>query len=165
MRMFADLAAPAPDELVDPVGYSSWWALFGVLAVLAVVVYYVVVSLWGRPWRRRTEQRRGGDVGTVRAQHLEQLDAVESAVAAGSLAARVAHQQLSTILRSYVAQVTPIEAPVMTLEELRADAPAELAEAIEVMYPPEFAPDDLGGADRAFGEAAHRARSLVTRWG
>lgn len=154
-----------PEELVGPVGYSSWWLVLAIAALVLVAAYYAVVTWWGLHGRDDERgPRRGGDVRTVRQRHLEELARIEREVGAGELAHRDGHQRLSATLRSYVAEVTPINAPVLALADLREEAPPELAEAIELMYPPEFAPDDLGGAERAFGEAANRARTLVETW-
>jgi hypothetical protein len=52
----------------------------------------------------------------------------------------------------------------MALADFRAHAPQALTDAIEVMYPPEFAPDDIGQARERFDDALHRGRRLVTSW-
>jgi len=155
----------APDELVDPVSYSSLWLWLAVVGLVVVVAYYLLVAWAGR--RRPEVPRQGGDVATVRQRHLGELERIEREVASGSLPAREGHQQLSTTLRSYVAEVTPVNAPVLALDDLRRRAGElgpQLVDALEVMYPPEFAPDDVGGAERAFDDAARRARTLVETW-
>jgi len=153
------------DDLQAPVAYGDQWLWLVVLALVLVVVYYV--AAW---WLTRAGRSFGGggirrrDVPDARRDHLARLDQVEREVAAGTLPLRVAHQRLSETVRSYVGTVSSLPASSMALADLRAAAPRELVEAVELMYPPEFAPGDQGQAAERFGEALHRARRLVLRW-
>jgi hypothetical protein len=85
-------------------------------------------------------------------------------VRGGGLSARDGHQQLSATVRSYVGTVTALPAQTMALADFRARAPRPLTDAIELMYPPEFAPDDVGQARERFDEALRQARGLVATW-
>jgi len=154
-----------PDELQAPVGYDGPWLWLVVGGLVLVAVYYAAV--W---WLTRTGRSFGGggirrrDVPDARREHLLRLDRVEQEVAAGTLPVRVGHQRISETVRSYVGTVSSLPAPTMALADLRAHAPRELVEAVELMYPPEFAPADVGQATKRFAEALHRARRLVLRW-
>jgi len=154
-----------PDELQAPVSYDGPWLWLVVAGLVLVAVYYVAV--W---WLTRTGRSFGGggirrrDVPDARRDHLAQLDRVEQEVAAGALPVRVAHQRISETVRSYVGTVSSLPAPTMALADLRAHAPRELVDAVELMYPPEFAPADVGQATERFAEVLHRARRLILRW-
>ena len=171
MRAAADLRAATraqelQDEFSGPIGYSDRW-LWIALALLALVVVYYVLAWWfTRKPRPRDLARPGVDVPDVQREHLARIDRVEAEVRAGSLAARDGHQQLSDVVRSYVAAVTTLPARTMALADFRARAPQELVDAIELMYPPEFAPDDpqQSFARSRFDDAVGRARGLVVSW-
>jgi hypothetical protein len=159
------LTTGLPEEFSGPVAYGDRWLWFALLGVLLVILYYVAVLWLTRT--RRTAAAGGSapaDVPSARRLHLERIDRIEADVRSGRLSARDGHQQLSEAVRSYVGAVSPLPAPTMALADFRAHAPQALTDAIEVMYPPEFAPDDVGQAHERFDDALHRGRRLVTSW-
>lgn len=153
-----------PPEFHGPVAYFDRWLWLTLLGLLAVMLYYAAV-LWltrhGAAEKESREQPEGSDPRSV---HLGAIDRIEQAVRKGEISLRDAHQQLSEVVRGYVALVTPLPARTMSLADFRAAAPGELTTAIELMYPPEFAPDDDSGAHERWGVALHHARRLVTTW-
>ena len=163
----ADLVAAEglPEEFSGPVAYGDRWLWVALIGLLLVVGYYVAVLWLTRARRAGAPDRRAGvDVPSARRTHLERIDRIEAEVRAGRLSARDGHQQLSETVRSYVGTVSSLPAPTMALADFRARAPRPLTDAIEVMYPPEFAPDDVGQARERLDDALRRARQLVTSW-
>lgn len=159
-------AADLPAEFHEPVAYYDRWLWLALLVLLAVVVYYVVALLLtrtprpqpdGYAWWRPSQQI------DPRQQHLDEIDRIEAQARQGEIDFRQAHQQLSETVRSYVDTITPLPASTMSLADLRAAAPGELAHAIELMYPPEFAPEDVDARER-FDAALHHARRVVATW-
>jgi hypothetical protein len=157
--------ADLQDEFNGPVAYGDRWLWFALLALCLVAVYYLAVV-----WFTRARSAPGAvawtraDVPSVRQQHLDRIARIEAAVRADQVPARDGHQQLSETVRSYVGAVSTLPAPTMTLADFRRQAPRPLTEAIELMYPPEFAPDDVGQARERFDDAVAKARQLVTSW-
>lgn len=151
-----------PEEFAGPVGYAGTWLWLAVAGLVLVACYYLAVWLLTRPRRARGGGRMV-DVPNARRVHLARIDAVEAEVRAGALHARLGHQQLSEVVRSYVDAVSPLPARTMALADFRAQAPAPLADAIELMYPPEFAPEGPIAHER-FDRAVHEARRLVASW-
>ncbi|WP_182379736.1 hypothetical protein [Nocardioides sp. WS12] len=152
-----------PGEFTGPVEYADWW-LWLAAALLVLLVAYYLVSWWvTRAPRVPTIARQDVDVPTAQEEHLARIDRVVAQVRAGALPPRDGHQQLSEVVRSYVATVTTLPARTMALADFRERAPQELVDAIEVMYPPEFAPD-ASLAEDAFDTAVTQARSLVGAW-
>lgn len=152
-----------PDEFTGPVAYDERW-LWIALALGAAVVLYYVLAWWltRRPRVPRLE-RVAVDLPDVRRTHLDLIDRIDAQVRAGELEPRTGHQQLSEVVRSYVAAVTTLPARTMALADFRARAPHELVAVIELVYPPEFAPDDAIARD-LFDTAVARARGLVADW-
>lgn len=154
-----------PEEFTGPVAYDDRWLWLAVVLVVLVVLYYVTSWWLTRPPRVPVVPRATLDVPDARAAHLARIDELVAQVHDGRLPARSGHQQLSEIVRSWVATVTPLPARTMTLADFRDHAPRELVEAIELMYPPEFAPDADGLGDLlAFDAAVLRSRRLVGSW-
>lgn len=155
-----------PAEFHGPISHSELWLWLALAGLLLVAVYYVAVTWWGR-------ERRTTPVAVwappeprpdPRPSHLAALDRIERSVHEGVISAREGHQQVSHTVRSYVGEVTPVPADRMTLADLRAAGVRPLAEAVELMYPPAFAPSEEGHAADVFPEAVRRARELVGTW-
>lgn len=166
MRAAADEPVPGmPEEFTGPVAYDERWLWIAIALVALVVAYYLASWWFTRPPRIRRVAQPAVVVPDVRAAHLARIDELVAQVHDGRVPARAGHQQLSEILRSWVATVTPLPARTMALADFRDRAPQGLVDAIELMYPPEFAPDSDGHGDlAAFDDAAHRARGLVDTW-
>jgi hypothetical protein len=153
---------PGVSELNGPVGYGAIWTVLALALVAVVVTYYVAVALWARGEDPEPEQWRGSGVEGIRKKHLDELRRIESAVAAGRMPLRVAFHQLSRTVRSFAAESSDVPATSMALADLRADGPARLADAVEAMYPPSFAPGEATAED--FRRSLREARELVTSW-
>lgn len=151
-------------EWTDSVAYPTPWGWYAAAAVLLVAAYYAA-SLW---WTRRRPGRPAAlspdDLRPAQWHHLAALDRLEQAVRAGELPAREAHQRMSEVVRSFAQAVSPVPARSMTLTDLRAAGVQPLAEAVALLYPPEFAPEAQGRAEERFDAALHEARRVVTTW-
>ncbi len=161
----SSVAAELQDEFNGPVAYADRWLWLALLGLCLVAVYYLAVVWFTRDRAQpdRVSWARA-DVGTMRQRHLDRIARIEAAVRTGELPARDGHQQLSETVRAYVGAVSTLPAPTMTLDDFRRQAPRPLTEAIELMYPPEFAPDDIGRARERFDDAVAQARQLVVSW-
>lgn len=155
---------PAGDEFTGPVAYGDRWLWLALLGLTLVALYYLAVLWFTRERRVGASGWERADVPSARQQHLERIDRIEAEVRSGRLAAREGHQQLSETVRSYVGAVSPLPAPTMALADFRREAPRALTDAIELMYPPEFAPDEVGQAQERFDQAVLQARQLVASW-
>jgi len=157
-----------PAEFHGPIDYSDRWILLAVLALFLCAVYVAAV-LWFTRERPAPPPPPPPPEPDVRAEHLARIEEIAAAVHEGSTSLRDGHQQLSAAVRSYVERITPLPASRMSLADFRARSP-RLAEVIEAMYPPEFAPARPGQADReaeeaaSFDHALQQARGLVSTW-
>ena len=154
---------PAGDEFTGPVGYSAVWGWLALAAVLVVVAFYAGVAWWARP-RRHPAADRPAPLPDVRQRHLAELDRIEQDVLAGRLTARAGYQRTSLTVRTFVTEAGGIPARTMALADLRAAGQPRLADAVELMYPPEFAPAEAEPADGQLQATLDRARKLVVTW-
>lgn len=158
-------AAELQDEFNGPVAYGDRWLWFALLGLVLVAAYYLAVL-----WLTRDRDRTGAvtwsraDVPSARRLHLDRIDRIETEVRSGEVSARIGHQRLSETVRSYVSSVSSLPAPTMALADFRRHAPRPLVDAIALMYPPEFAPDEAGQARERFDDAVDQARRLVMSW-
>lgn len=157
-------AGELPEEFTGPVAYDDRWLWIAIALAALVVAYYALTWRLTRAPRPEIVAAPTVDVGSARALALARVDDVERAVREGGLSARAGHQRLSEVVRAYVEQVSALPARSMALADFRAIAPPALTGAIELMYPPEFGPDETF-AERTFADAAAQARTIVERWG
>jgi hypothetical protein len=151
------------DDLAAPVDYSAAWVVVAGVLVAAVLLWNLSVLWWGRPPAgRRPTPARPADVDEVRRAHLDRLDLIEARVRDGSLDLRTAFQQLSATARSFVHEVSDVPATYLTLSELRAAEVPVVVAALDLIYPPEFAPEIGAAGVATFEEALHRSREVVT---
>ena len=167
--MLAVASADLPDEFSGPVAYDDRWLWIGIGLAVALVAYYALSWWLTRPPRDRAS--RAVALSDVRQAHLARIDEIDAAVRAGAIAPRDGHQQLSVVVRDFVASVTPLPARTMALADFRDRAPAALVAMIELVYPPEFAPDpdrpddpDHSTSRELFDTAALQARGIVGSW-
>lgn len=151
-----------PEEFTGPVGYADRWLVVAVVLLVLVVLYYLAAWWFTRAPKPPVVRTAPVDVPDARQAHLARIDALAERVHRGETSPREGHQQLSDLVRSYVATVTTLPARTMTLADLQHRAPADLVATIALMYPPEFAPE-TDTADR-FDEALVASRRLVTSW-
>lgn len=157
------LAVELPEEFTGPVGYADRWVWIGIGLAAAVVLYYLGVWWFTRAPRQPDLARPGVALPDVRQQHLARIDRIGARVRADEITPREGHQQLSEVVRDYVGTVTTLPARTMALADFRGRAPVPLVEVLELVYPPEFAPDDAVARD-LFETAVSRARGLVATW-
>lgn len=157
-------AAELQDEFHGPVAYGDRWLWLALVGLALVALYYLAAVWLTRERAPAAVTWSSADVPSARRLHLDRIDRIEAEVRGGQVSPRVGHQQLSETVRSYVAAVSTLPAPTMTLADFRRQAPRPLVDAIELMYPPEFAPDDVGRARERFDDAVAQARRLVSSW-
>ncbi|RJS44914.1 hypothetical protein [Nocardioides cavernaquae] len=153
----------AADEFVGPVGYSGPLTWLPIALVACVIAYYVWALTHREPVEEDSDHRPfKNPVDTAKAKRLADIDRIDNAVRLGRMPVRIAFQQLSVALRGFVGDVTGLPARSMTAGELREATDSRVADAIEAMYTPEFAPDDALAED--FERSVRGARELVRTW-
>lgn len=134
------------------------------IALLALALgWYCFVFLSTRQRRRPAPPARftaPSDLPALKQAYLHRIDAVAAGAADGSLTYRESHQELSLLVRSFVRDVTGVDAPRMTLAELRGHPLPGIAEAVGRTYPGEFGPEPLP----PLLESAEQARQAVWQW-
>lgn len=160
---------PGSDELYPPAQYGWGWMLLaiGILLLLIAAAWLVVVL---------TRPRRVGDAGDagqpqplaedvlsqLRTEYIERIQRIETDYRERRLTPRNANLELSRVVRTFVNEYSGLEAPVLSLEDLRARGvhPALLDAMGRHYYPSIFrqgpAIDPLAGAEAA--------RTVVRTW-
>jgi uncharacterized protein (DUF885 family) len=145
-----------------PLQYSPAWLWAGLGLLLLVAAWYIFVFTSTRQPRRDTADVPAPltDLPALKAAYLQRISDVEQKAAAGSLAARAAHQEISLLLRRFVRDATGVDAPRMTHADLAEHPLPAAADAIWALYPGEFGPEPLP----AVAASAATAREAVRSW-
>jgi hypothetical protein len=152
----------AADEFVGPVGYSGPLTWLPLVLVACVIAYYAWALTHREPVEETDNRPAKNPVDAAKTKRLADIDRIDNAVRLGRMPVRIAFQQLSVALRGFVGDVTDLPARSMTAGELREATDPRVADAIEAMYAPEFAPDDALAED--FERSVRGARELVRAW-
>ncbi|GAB3709437.1 hypothetical protein [Mariniluteicoccus flavus] len=164
----ADLGLPAmrAAEIFGPVPYAHHWLWLGIALAVLAVAWPVLVWLLTRPRRvRPTPPAPPRTPAQALAEAQSGIRAVRARHAVGEVTDRGAHQELSRVVRRFVAEASGWPTDHMGLADLREamqhDARlANLTDYVAVLHPPSFGPDGAGDVDAA----ADRADELVRRW-
>ncbi|SNS96272.1 hypothetical protein SAMN06309944_1546 [Micrococcales bacterium KH10] len=159
------------DEIIAPVTYPLWLFFVAIALVALVIVGWIVLARLTRaprqsPIQSHTPAAPVSDGNPdrwhrARAQALENIDAIATQFAAGSLTERDVHQELAAAVRVFTVARTGVPAETMTLSELQGhDAAKPAAALISELYGPEFSVEYQMPASRAL----ERAREVVARW-
>lgn len=145
-----------------PLPYSPMWLWAGLGLLLLVAAWYIFVFTSTRQPRQDTARVTAPltDLPALKAAYLQRISDVEHNAAAGSLAARAAHQEISLLLRRFVRDATGVDAPRMTHADLAEHPLPAAAAAISALYPGEFGPEPLP----AVAASAATAREAVRSW-
>lgn len=151
-----------PAELFPPEAYAGGWLVAAVLAIAVVVLWPIVVVLITRPKEVHAEIPTGPPPVDQRGRTLDELAKIRRRWQQGSVSTRHAHQEISTVVRRYVASAGQPGVETMTLAELRSASEqtprlAIVAELVEELYPPEFAASEETTGDEAAGSGTHPA--------
>ncbi len=157
-----------------PLQYSGWFPWAGLALLVLVGAWYTGVLLATR--RRGAAPDAHGtvpsapDLRRLQRDYLDRIDAVALEARAGTRSARSSHQELSLLIRSFVRDASGVDAPRMTLADLRAVTGAgqpfsAAAAAVGRSYPAAFAAGESAGeAAYAVPDAAEAARDVVRSW-
>lgn len=153
-------------QLFGPVAYAPHWLWLGIALGVSAAAWPVVAWWLTRPRpERRPEQPLAPSPEDARATASAAIARVRHAHAAGGLTDRAAHQELSRVVRRFVAQASGWPVDHLGLADLRAAMQrdprlAGLTDYVEVVTPPSFGPEGVGDVARA----ADRADELVGLW-
>lgn len=153
-------------QIFGPERYASGWLISGIAALVAIVLIPAAV-VWFTRTRppKPTPPPPPPDPNQFRAECLAHIADIRRRHGAGQLPDRAAHQELSHVVRTFVAAATNLPIDRMVLSELREQLRNDqrfvsLTGWVELLYPPKFAPD----VQRSVADTAAEAERLVGTW-
>ncbi|ALJ21533.1 hypothetical protein [Microbacterium sp. No. 7] len=158
------------EQFYPPAQYGPVWLVWLLVAIAALLVVAWLLL------RRRPEppaapppaevaapaQPVAPAPQTLRSEYLARIDLVEILHKKGQLDKRAAHLELSRLVRQYVNEHSGLEAPVLTLSELRARGvhPSLVDAMRKSFYPGSFEERP----SRSVRTAVSAARRVVNTW-
>ncbi|UUL75163.1 hypothetical protein NG819_12450 [Pseudarthrobacter sp. Fe7] len=154
----------ADPGLYGPLQYSPAWLWVGAALLALVAGWYAFVLATTRADARSKQGSAGArpaltELPALKAAYLQRISDVDREAAAGNVAARAAHQEISLLLRGFVRDATGVDATRMThLDLARHPLPAAAA-VIEALYPAEFSPGPLPSVSSSAAQASEAVRA------
>lgn len=160
---------PGSDELYPPAQYGWGWMLLAIgILILLIAAAWLVIMLT-RPRRGMVVADAGqqpvptADVlSQLRTEYFERIQQIETDYRERRLSPRNANLELSRVVRTFVNEYSGLEAPVLSLEDLKARGvhPALIDAMGRHYYPSIFRQgppvDPVAGAEAA--------RTVVRTW-
>ncbi|MDJ1369858.1 hypothetical protein [Gulosibacter molinativorax] len=155
---------PNPGEVMPLVGYSPFWLVLGIAILALIAAFYVLVLLFtaGRtkPTKMKAKTEPPVDLEKLQHEGYSKIAQIETASMNGTLDPKAAHEQLSAVVREYVAEATGIPADHMTLSDLRRTELRGTTRAVEQFYPAVFGAEP----QQDLGKSIHMAREVLAGW-
>ena len=160
---------PISVSLQDMFVYSAVLTIILVVLVAIPLLVFLFFKLKGFKLPERKKKKaeapkpyvRKRSIQEIKSDFLMQITAIETKYKNNEIDDREAYIRLSTVVRSFVQEMTGIKAVNLTLSEIQELGLPKLADLIAEFYRPEFAYESEG-ADTIRHIAD--ARTVVTQW-
>ena len=160
---------PISVNLQEMFGYSALLTILLVVLVAIPLLVYLFFKLKGFKLPEKKKKKaeapkpyvRKRSIQEIKSDYLRQISMIETKYKNNEIDDREAYLRLSTVVRSFVQEMTGIKAVNLTLSEIQELGLPKLADLIAEFYRPEFAYESEG-ADTIRHIAD--ARTVVTQW-
>ncbi len=149
-------------ELQEAFSYS----IFPSLILLGLIVLFTLYFIFSKKNNKKTEEKEivikevKKDVNKIKEKYLKKLDNLETKINERKISIRGAYQNLSSIIRLFVFEVTNIKVQNCTLREIDKLNMPNLTKLIEEYYAPEFAEHSLGNIKASL----EKTRKVIEKW-
>ena len=150
-------------KLQDMFSYSIYYIFIVFILVFAFTIYFIATR------KRKTKdieeeivvkKAETKDLNTIKNKYIKKIENLEEKLNNKKISIRVAYQNLSSIIRYFVYEVTNIKVQNYTLREIERLKMLELSELIKEYYAPEFAKHSLGNIK----ESISKTRKVIETW-
>ena len=152
-------------HVFGPQPYSSWWLLWGVVLVLAVIGWYVGVFVWTLPSNRlrRIPVVRRVHAWLIRDRFARCVQDIADEHDAGRMAAPAACAAISRTVRSFLHQATGAPAQYLHVGALNDGGEGDLAAAAPLLT--RLGDAQFNAESRVdVADVSARAQELIRSW-
>ena len=166
MQTSADIQTSV--DLQDPFSYSKvpiyiTLAALAALIVILIAIYFIRKYLKNKNKPKVVKEKpkvfKPRNKLEIRSDYLSRIAAIEKKYREKKIDVRMAHQELSAVVRLFVHEMTGIEAQNLSLMELKEQG-VPISSLIEEFYAPEFAER----TDKETMDSIKDARTVVETW-
>lgn len=136
------------------------------LILLGLIVLLTIYFIWSKKNSKKTEEKEivikevKKDVNKIKEKYLKKLENLETKINEKKISIRGTYQNLSSIIRLFVYEVTNIKVQNCTLREIDKLNMPNLTRLIEEYYAPEFAEHSLGNIKSSL----EKTRKVIEKW-
>ena len=149
-------------ELQDCFSYS-YYPIFIIIGLLVVLTIYFIATRKKKNKEEKVieiKEVKKEDINSIKKKYLKKIESVEEKLNNKKMSIRSAYQNLSSIIRYFVFEVTNIKVQNCTLREIEKLNMPMLTELIEEYYAPEFSKHSLGNIKSSL----EKTRKVIEKW-
>lgn len=151
-------------DLQPPFSYSIYYITFCLLILLIVTIYIIVRKILSYNKKDKVlniiKENKILNINEIRSKYLKKLDKVENKIDNNKISIREAYQNISSIIRHFVYEVTNIKVQKYTLNEIKKLDMPKLYELMIEYYEPEFAKNSIGDVKASI----FKTRKVIEKW-
>ena len=144
-------------NLQEPFSYSIFYII-----VILILVVLITIYLFKKKEKKIIEIKKVSQENkqTIKQKYISKLVELDNKLDKDEISVRQAYQQLSSIIRYFVYEMTNIKVQNYTLEEIKDINIPILYELIEEYYAPEFSKKCLGDIKVSI----EKTRKVIEKW-
>jgi len=149
-------------NLQSPFSYSIYPIII-ILIIVIIYTIYLIIKANKKSTKEEVptlEKVEIKDVNAIQKKYINKLNTIEADLDANKISVRKAYQELSTVIRHFVYEVTDIKVQYYTLREIKKLNMPILYELIQEYYIPEFSKYSIGNIK----ESIEKTRKVIQKW-
>lgn len=150
-------------NLQEPFSYSSYYIIIVLVLILIITIYFLLTTKEKKKSKKKViqiKQVSKEDKESIKQKYIEKLKKLEEKLDKNEISTRDAYQELSSIIRLFVHELTGIQVQNYTLKEIKEINIPILYELIKEYYTPEFARKYLGDIKSSI----EKTRKVIEKW-
>lgn len=150
-------------KLQDMFSYSIYQIFIVFILVFALTIYFIATRKKNVKDTKEeiiVKKAEEKDLNTIKNKYIKKIENLEEKLNNKKISIRGAYQDLSSIIRYFVYEVTNIKVQNYTLREIERLKMPELSDLIKEYYVPEFAKHSLGNIK----ESISKTRKVIEKW-
>lgn len=150
------------DELQPPFSYSIYPIIVVIILLIILTICFFMKKNEKANFKRLPEVKEINlkDLNVIKRKYLKQLEEINNRLNVNEMSTRIAYQNISSILRFFVYEVTNIKVSHYTLRDIKKLNIPILYELIQEYYAPEFSRHSLGDIKSSL----EKTRKVIERW-
>lgn len=147
-------------ELEPPFSYSLYPIIIVIILLIILTIYFFVAKRRKLKKLPEAKELNLKDLNIIKRKYLQKLQEVNNKLENNKLSNRGAYQNISSIVRAFVHEVTDIKVSNYTLKDIKTLNMPILYELVQEYYAPEFSENTLGDIKLSL----EKTRKVIEQW-